>query len=89
MAGRTGKGGAPSPHHRGVSRRLAARPLRAALRRLDRAAGRTNPFLLVIAIGLLLLNISCFGALRLFHLPPPAVSAQFGVPGALPVPYNR
>jgi hypothetical protein len=30
------------------------------LRRLDRAAARMNPFLMVLAIGLLALNATCF-----------------------------
>jgi hypothetical protein len=36
-----------------------------ALRRLERAAGLMNPFLLVIAIGLLVINLSCYAALEL------------------------
>jgi hypothetical protein len=30
------------------------------LRRLDRAAGRMNPLLMLLAIGLLILNATCF-----------------------------
>ena len=33
------------------------------LRRLDRAAGRMNPYLVVLAIGLVLLNLTCFALL--------------------------
>jgi Co/Zn/Cd efflux system component len=36
-----------------------------ALRRLERAAALMNPFLLVIAIGLLVINLSCYAALEL------------------------
>jgi hypothetical protein len=39
------------------------------LRRLERAAGDINPFLVVIAIGLLILYLSCLLALQLAHLP--------------------
>ncbi len=33
------------------------------LRRLDRAAGRMNPFLVVLAIGLAILNLTCLALL--------------------------
>src|SRR5712691_10078523 len=33
------------------------------LRRLDRAAGRMNPFLVVLAIGLAVLNLTCLALL--------------------------
>jgi len=49
------------------------------LRRLDRAAGRMNPFLVVLAIGLAILNLTCL-ALLAAQLPitrhPPG-SADF------------
>jgi hypothetical protein len=52
------------------------------LRRLDRAAGQINPLLMVIAIGLAILNISCLitlldsGALKAhLRLPEQQVSA--------------
>jgi hypothetical protein len=39
------------------------------LRRLERAAGDINPFLIVIAIGLVVLDLSCFLALQVARLP--------------------
>jgi hypothetical protein len=36
--------------------------------RLERAAGRINPFLMMIAIGLLVINISCYTALEIGRL---------------------
>jgi len=38
------------------------------LRRIDRAAGRINPFLTVLAIGLAVLNLTCM-ALLAMRLP--------------------
>ena len=70
-------------------RRLAGRLLRSVLHRLDTAAARLNPFLMLIVIGLAILYLSCFSALRLAPLArmaaPPAVA---GI-AALPVPFNR
>ncbi len=54
-------------------RRGSHQPL---LRRLDRAAERLNPFLMMIAIGLAVLNISCLitlvdtGTLAIHHGAP-------------------
>ena len=39
------------------------------LRRLERAAGAINPFLIVIAIGLVVLDLSCLLALQLARIP--------------------
>jgi hypothetical protein len=39
------------------------------LRRLERAAGAINPFLLMIAIGLVILNLSCLLALQAGRIP--------------------
>jgi hypothetical protein len=39
------------------------------MRRLDRATREMNPFLLALAIGLLVLNLTCLAALKLS--PPP------------------
>ena len=71
----------PQPHHS---------PER-WLRRLDRAADGINPFLIVLAIGLGILNLTCL-ALLASHLPitrgTPGLSAcplsSAGSPGALP-----
>lgn len=40
------------------------------LRRLDRAAELINPFLLVLAIGLVILDLTCFLTLKIAGLPP-------------------
>src|SRR5437588_584210 len=50
------------------------------LRRLDRAAGRMNPFLVVLAIGLAILNLTCL-ALVAAQLP---ITRQ--TPGSADVP---
>jgi hypothetical protein len=39
------------------------------LRRLDRVAGEINPFLIVIAIGLVVLDLSCLLAQQLARMP--------------------
>jgi hypothetical protein len=86
MAGRTGR---RSLEPRKT--RAAGRSLRSALRRLDAAAGRANPFLMLIVIGLLVLNVSCFTALKLARSPfgGPLPNQAVGLSGPLPVPYNR
>ena len=60
------------------------------LRRLDRAAGRMNPFLVMLAIGLAILNLTCL-ALLAAQLPitrhPPgsdAPASLAGEPNAAP-----
>ncbi len=60
------------------------------LRRLDRAAGRMNPFLVVLAIGLAILNLTCL-ALLASQLPitrhPPGSDASASLAsgaGAMP-----
>ena len=49
--------------HLGLARRLE--PM---LRRLDRAAGAMNPFLLTVVIGLVVVNVSCYMALEIGRL---------------------
>ena len=39
------------------------------LQRLDRAAGEINPFLMMIAIGLVVVELSCLLALQVARLP--------------------
>jgi hypothetical protein len=39
------------------------------MRRLDRAAGEVNPFLIVLVIGLAILDLTCFVALQVSELP--------------------
>jgi hypothetical protein len=39
------------------------------MRRLDRAAGEINPFLMVLILGLVILNLTCFVALMATHIP--------------------
>jgi hypothetical protein len=41
------------------------------LRQLDRSAGQLNPLLLAIAVGLLILNVTCFITVKLIGLPHP------------------
>jgi hypothetical protein len=43
--------------------------------RLDRAAARMNPFLLTLVIGLVLLNATCFIALKISPPKPLSVEA--------------
>jgi hypothetical protein len=71
--------------------RLAGRGPRLWLR-LERAAGQINPFLMAIAIGLLVVNISCYAALEIGRLhqretspivdpaPPLGWTAVIGLP---------
>jgi hypothetical protein len=55
-------------------------------RRLDRAAGEVNPFLMLLAIGLVILYVTClFGLLvklPITYSPPSASSAATGSTGA-------
>ena len=46
------------------------------VRRLDRIAGEINPFLAVVAIGLVMLNLCCFVALTVVRLLPAASPAM-------------
>jgi len=47
------------------------------LDRLDRAAARLNPLLILLALMLTLLDVSCWSALHLAHLQPiPQASGQ-------------
>src|SRR3981189_2886172 len=39
------------------------------MRRLDRVAGEINPFLLIVVVGLVILNLTCFVALTVSQLP--------------------
>jgi hypothetical protein len=53
--------------------------MRLALR-LERVAARMNPYLLAIAIGLAVLNVTCFIGLRVSPPKPVAVDAPTAVP---------
>jgi hypothetical protein len=51
------------------------RPFRDLWRQLERVAGLINPFLIILAIGLMILDLSCFTALHLGpvrSIAPPA-----------------
>ena len=67
------------------SRLRGARLQSAGLRRLERAAGLINPFLLVIAIGLLVIDVRCYAALELgrWHSPRSG-SSQLARPAPVP-----
>lgn len=39
------------------------------LRRLDRVAGEINPYLIILAVGLFILNLTCLAALEGSSLP--------------------
>ena len=55
------------------------------LQQLDGAAGAVNPFLLSIAVGLLILNLTCFITVKLIGLPQPQMpvcTLAEGVPSA-------
>ena len=60
---------------------------RALLVRLDRSARDLNPLLLVIALGLAVLDISCFAALKLHRFSAPHASqsrhGELGLPSPL------
>jgi hypothetical protein len=57
------------------------------LRRLERAAGAINPFLIMIAIGLVILDLSCLLALRLARMPLPRASViEIAIPPVAMVP---
>src|SRR5690242_3134856 len=53
------------------SSRRKALTLGRLAQRVDRAAGDLNPFLLAIAIGLLILNLTCLITLRFIDVPSP------------------
>jgi hypothetical protein len=60
-------------------------------RRLDRAADEINPFLMVIAIGLAILDICCLVALLdtgSLKLPHPGAQPAVAGPAAIGVPGN-
>ena len=40
-------------------------------RQLDRATGALNPFLLAVAVGLLILNLTCLITVKVIGLPQP------------------
>jgi hypothetical protein len=61
VAQRNGESTMPNPAKRNDHSR---EPM---IRRLDRAAGEINPFLMVLAIGLLILNLTCGLALIALH----------------------
>jgi hypothetical protein len=74
-----------TPKHRPEDRAIKA-PRASLVLRLDRAAGDLNPFLLVVTIGLLLLNVTlCLGlavSQHRFAWPPP--TQQTGMESAAP-----
>ena len=43
-------------------------------RRLDRVAGEINPFLMVLVVGLVILNLTCFVGLVVSNLPMMQIS---------------
>ena len=57
-------------------------------RQLDRSAGALNPFLLAVAVGLLILNLTCFITIKVIGLPQPQMpvcTTAEGLPaGSLP-----
>jgi hypothetical protein len=44
------------------------------MRRLDRVAGEVNPYLIILAVGLFILNLTCFVALEGSSLPITKIS---------------
>jgi hypothetical protein len=57
-------------------------PARQLMRRLDRAAGEVNAFLVVIAIGLALLNLCYLSALSIKNALPPITHVSCSLPAS-------
>jgi hypothetical protein len=56
-------------------------------RRVDRAAGAMNAFLIALAIGLMVLDVTFFAAIKITQLP--AFQAAAADPAPAPVPAQR
>jgi len=57
------------------------RPSEPLMRRLDRAADRVNPFLIVLIIGLLVLNLARLATLGLANFPITRVDSSCLISG--------